>query len=49
MKNVFIVTCKSETRFGDHILHTPFRTKYKVFSAGFRNSVKYNERGQIDE
>lgn len=32
-------------RFGDHIPHTPFRKKYSVFSAGFRNFIKYNERG----
>lgn len=49
MKNVFIVTCKSEKRFGDHIPHTPFRTKDNVFTAGFRNFMKYNGRSQIDE
>lgn len=41
-------TCKSETRFGDNIPHTPFRTVYHVFSAGLRNVIKYTERVQID-
>lgn len=49
MKNVLIVTRKSEKSFGDHIPHTPFRTKGNVFSAGFRNFIKYSERTQSDE
>lgn len=43
MKNVFIVTCKSETRFGDHILHTPSEqnTKFLVqVSETLSNTMK---------